>query len=103
MQRAGRLENISLNFVELDGASDAMLMGFPTLTDLGFALDRDVDGHVWVSLRKLGVTLLAEVPNDEDKVFTCLSARSRAQGSGGPLRGDDRCFLRTHSRALVDH
>ena len=62
---------MSLNFVELEGVSDAMLMGFPTLTDLGFALDRDVDGHVWISLRQLGVALLAEVPNDEDKIFAC--------------------------------
>ena len=80
----GNSEKISVNFVELEGASDAMLMGFPTLTDLGYALDRDDDGHVWVSLRKLGVTLLAEMPSDEDKAFSCAVRATEPRVLVGP-------------------
>ena len=37
-----------------------MIVGLPTLAQWGMALDSDADGNVWVELRKLGITLLAE-------------------------------------------
>jgi hypothetical protein len=56
---------VEVSFSELDGASDCLLIGFPTLVKWGMAVDEDADGHLWVELRRLGVTLLAERPKDE--------------------------------------
>ncbi len=37
-----------------------MIIGLPTLAQWGVALDSDADGNIWVELRKLGITMLAE-------------------------------------------
>ena len=47
-------------FGELEGITENMIVGLPTLAQWGMALDSDADGNVWVELRKLGITLLAE-------------------------------------------
>ena len=49
-----------VDFGELDGISENMMIGFPTLAEWGMNLDSDADGNVWVEFRKLGVTMLAE-------------------------------------------
>ena len=51
---------IPVSFGELGGISENMIIGLPTLASWGMALDSDVDGNIWVELRKLGITLLAE-------------------------------------------
>jgi hypothetical protein len=56
---------VEVGFAELEGASDCLLVGFPTLLKWGMAIDEDADGHLWVELRRLGVTLLAERPRED--------------------------------------
>ena len=51
---------ITPTFVELDNASDALLIGFPEMVQYGVRFFADADGNVWVDFEKLGVTLLAE-------------------------------------------
>ena len=51
---------VSLDFAELKGASDPVLIGFPQLLQWGVRFEEDADGNPWVELTKLGVTLLAE-------------------------------------------
>ena len=53
---------VDVTFGELGGISEAMIIGFPTLAKWGYALDADADGNIWVELRKLGITMLAEGP-----------------------------------------
>jgi len=55
---------VEISFSELEGASDCLLIGFPTLVKWGMSIDEDADGHLWVELRRLGVVLLAERPTD---------------------------------------
>ena len=67
-------------FGELEDAADAILIGFPELLKWEPAFCSDAEGNVWVELRALGVTLLAE--------------GSRAGGSAAPeLRVVDPCVL----------
>ena len=51
---------VALEFAELQGASDPVLIGFPQLLQWGVRFEEDADGNPWVELTKLGVTLLAE-------------------------------------------
>ncbi len=48
-----------MQFGELDGISENLIVGFPMLARWGFGLDSDADGNIWVEFRKLGVTMLA--------------------------------------------
>ena len=52
-------------FAEMDECADALIIGFPDLARFGYSVEEDDDGHIWVSFAKLGVTLLAEVPDAE--------------------------------------
>ena len=60
-----------LCFAELAEASDALLIGFPSLCLLGFSTDMDDDGNIWITLSKLGVTTLAETPVEDDRIARC--------------------------------
>ena len=60
-----------LCFAELAEASDALLIGFPSLCLLGFSTDMDDDGNIWITLSKLGITTLAETPVEDDRVARC--------------------------------
>ena len=51
---------VEVDFAELQGASDTLLLGFPQLAEWGLVLSKDEDGYVWVEFPKLGVTLLSE-------------------------------------------
>ena len=61
-RRTGELVEVEAEFGELEDAADALLLGFPQALAWGAAFAKDVDGHVWVEFRTLGVTLLAEGP-----------------------------------------
>ena len=52
---------LTLEFAELAGAADALLMGFPDLVKYDVRVCDDADGNVWVVFERLGVTMLAEV------------------------------------------
>jgi len=56
-----RRVSTEVDFAELEGASDMLLLGFPQIAEWGLNITRDDDGHVWVEFSKLGVTLLSEV------------------------------------------
>ena len=56
-------------FLEMENSSDALLLGFPELSNIGYSVYSDDDGVIWVSFLKLGVSLLAEVPGDGDEGF----------------------------------
>ena len=47
-------------FVELEGAADAILIGFPDLVVWGFALQSDEDNSIYARFASLGVSLLVE-------------------------------------------
>ena len=49
-----------MEFVELEGAADAVLLGFPDLVTWGFGLEGDDDGKVYARFAALGVSLLVE-------------------------------------------
>ncbi len=51
---------VDVTFGELDGITEMMILGPPTLARWGMNLDSDADGNVWVEFRKLGINLLAE-------------------------------------------
>ena len=74
---------MEVNFGELAEASDALLIGFPDLARYGFQIHEDEDGLVWVTLAKLGVTMLAEIP-ERDKVARCVLAPMEPQILTGP-------------------
>ena len=50
--RAG--PELEVDFWELDGAADGLLIGAPTLADWGFGLERDERGRTWVLLSRFG-------------------------------------------------
>ena len=52
-------------FAEMADCADPIIVGFPDLARFGYSIEEDDDGHIWVTLRKLGVTLLAETPDQE--------------------------------------
>jgi len=56
-----RRVSTEVDFAELEGASDMLLLGFPQIAEWGLNITRDDDGHVWVEFTKLGVTVLSEV------------------------------------------
>ena len=56
---------------ELDKCSDAMMLGFPTLSRLGYAIHDDDTGNTWVAFYKLGIGTIAEMPGD-DRQKACL-------------------------------
>ena len=60
------------SLVNLDDAADAMLVGFPTMLEWGVAFEQDADGHIWVELRRFGLTLLAERPPQGDAAVQLL-------------------------------
>jgi hypothetical protein len=45
--------------------ADAIILGFPELARFGYQVEEDDDGHIWVHFHKLGVTILAETPDQE--------------------------------------
>ena len=49
-----------VEFVEVEGAADAVLLGFPDLVTWGFGLEGDDDGNVYARFAALGVSLLVE-------------------------------------------
>jgi hypothetical protein len=51
-----------------------MLLGFPGLLRWTPCFDRDDDGNVWVQVRRLGVTLLAEGAPEQDGEEKALRA-----------------------------
>ena len=53
-----------LVFAELEGASDCLLVGFPTMLKWRPTLFEDEDGHPWVYLQTLNVSLPCEVPSN---------------------------------------
>ena len=70
-------------FVELEEALDALLVGFPDLARYGFQIREDSDGLILVTLVSLGVTLLAEVP-DQERVARCVLAPTEPRVLEGP-------------------
>ena len=52
---------LTLDFAELSGAADALLMGFPDIVKYDVRVYDDSDGNVWVVFGRLGLTMLAEV------------------------------------------
>ena len=55
-----RQETRVVEFVELEGAADAILIGSPDLVAWGFSLDGDDGGTVYARLAALSVSLLVE-------------------------------------------
>ena len=55
-----RQETLVVDFVELEGAADAILIGFPDLVFRVFSLENDDDGNVYARFTALGVALLVE-------------------------------------------
>ena len=49
-------------FVEMEGAADCLLVGFPTICQWDPSFHQDSDGNIWLELKKLNVTLLCEKP-----------------------------------------
>ena len=60
---SGHEGKCEVTFTECADAADCMLIAFPDLVRLGFGIEDDDDGLVWVTLKKVGVTLLAEIPD----------------------------------------
>ena len=56
-------EILEVDFVELAGAADAILIGLLDLVRSGFALETDDHGNLFANFRSLGVTVLVENPN----------------------------------------
>ena len=54
---------VSAEFGELEGLSDALILGCPTLGEWGFGVDKDDDGHYWVQFRRLGLRCPMEMPD----------------------------------------
>ncbi len=55
-------KSIVLEMGELPGAADHLLMGFPDIVKFDTRFYQDADGHIYVEMQKLGITLLAESP-----------------------------------------
>ena len=61
----GHLAHMEVSFGEMENASETLILGFPDMTQYGFSVEEDDDGNIWVEFRKLGVTLLCELPDCE--------------------------------------
>ena len=48
------------SFGEMDDCADPILVGFLDLAGFGYSIREDDDGHIWVTIEKLGVTCLVE-------------------------------------------
>ena len=59
-KHGSRQETRVVEFVELEGAADAILIGFPDSVDWGFALESHEDGNVYAHFASLGVSILVE-------------------------------------------
>ena len=53
---------IDVVFGELQGACDALLVGFPTMLEWRTAVWKDDDGIPWVTLGKYGISMPCERP-----------------------------------------
>ena len=51
---------LPIRFAELDGAADALLIGFPELVACGISFSHDCDGNIWVEFKKFGFSVMAE-------------------------------------------
>ena len=58
---------LEVEAIELDQASDALLIGFPDIVRWGIGFFDDVDGNVWVNFSRLGFMCLAEGPKGKDQ------------------------------------
>ena len=61
----GHAASLEACFGEMAECADPLILGFPELARFGYAVEEDDDGHIWVTLSKLGITLLAETPEME--------------------------------------
>ena len=61
-------------FAEMADCADAMIIGFPDLARFGYMVEEDDDGHIWVNLAKLGITMLAETPQAEGEKVCLLTS-----------------------------
>ena len=58
--------SLELEFGELDNASDPLLLGFPDIVKLDVRFFQDDDDNVWVEFGKLGISVLAESPKQQN-------------------------------------
>ena len=58
--------SLELEFGELDNASDPLLLGFPDIVKLDVRFFQDDDDNVWLEFGKLGITVLAESPKQQN-------------------------------------
>ena len=70
-------------FAEMADCADPIIVGFPGLARFGYSIDEDDDGHIWVTLRNLGVTLLAETP-DREAGLRCILRPKEPRVLEGP-------------------
>ena len=56
----GHMEVMEASFGEMDDCADPILVGFLDLAGFGYSIREDDDGHIWVTVEKLGVTCLVE-------------------------------------------
>ena len=52
-------------FGEMQDCADPLILGFPEIARWGLDIDEDDDRHIWVTFKKVGATVLAEVPETE--------------------------------------
>jgi hypothetical protein len=62
---SGKDSRLEACFGELADCADPIIPGFPELARFGYQVEEDDDGHIWVQFHKIGVTLLAETPDQE--------------------------------------
>ncbi|MCP4900485.1 MAG: hypothetical protein GY906_26270, partial [bacterium] len=86
-ERASELALTTL-FGELEGASDALIVGYPTLAEWGFGLERDDDGIVWVELRSLGLRVPSETQQQQVSEPACRTVECECK-----LVPKDRVYL----------
>ena len=54
--------SVKVDFAELDGAADCLLIGFPECAKWWTAFTQDGDENIWAELRKLNVMCLCDKP-----------------------------------------